>query len=183
MTPWSLLPFSPPPLPSSLRISGVISRKSNLFSIQFRLEGNLAEVIIPELAEAPTRKDELWKETCFEFFLADTGNQGYLEFNLSPSGHWNVYRFDDYRQGMREDAAFSSLPFGIGREPCRLSLECELDLAGIGLADRTLAVGISAIVRHQGGATTYWALAHRGGRPDFHRRDGFTIALNAFDAP
>lgn len=188
MIQWSLIPFAGLEFLSDTGISGVISRKTNSLSIHFRLEGNLSDVVIPKLAEAPTRKDELWKETCFEFFIADTRNPGYLEFNLSPSGRWNVYSFDDYRRGMREEMAVTSLPVRVRRELGRLSLECGIDfagidLAGIGLADRALEVGISAVLRHRGGEATYWALAHCGEKPDFHRRDGFAIALNAFAAP
>ncbi|MBI5142959.1 MAG: DOMON-like domain-containing protein [Nitrospirae bacterium] len=183
---WSLIPFAAPQPSRDLRISGVISRQSNVFSISFQMDGNLSGIVLPDIAEPPARRNELWQETCFEFFvanLADTASSGYLEFNLSPSGHWNVYRFDDYRQGMRQETAVASLPLQVRREPGRLLLECECNLAAIGLADQALAVGISAVVRHRSGETTYWALAHRGEKPDFHRRDGFTVELNVDSTP
>ena len=64
-------------------------------------------------ADMPARRDRLWEETCFEFFLAVKNSPRYWEFNLSPAGHWNVYRFADYRQGMQEEPAFASLPFSV----------------------------------------------------------------------
>jgi hypothetical protein len=177
---WSLLPFAPLRPPRDFRIGGVIARQSNVLTIRFLLEGNLAEVIIPEPAEQPSRKGELWKETCFEFFIAAPESPEYREFNLSPSGDWNVWRFDDYRQGMRQEDAVASLPFAVRREPGRLSLECGFDLAATGImAGQAIEAGISAVMRHRTGETSHFALVHRGERPDFHRRDGFAISLNA----
>ena len=43
------------------------------------------------------RKDQLWLDDCFEFFLK-IGNSSYLEFNFSPIGNWNVFEFSDYRE-------------------------------------------------------------------------------------
>ena len=67
--------------------------------------------MIPAPADLPARKHGLWEETCFEFFLGVKDSPRYWEFNLSPAGHWNVYRFAGYRQGMEEETAFTALPF------------------------------------------------------------------------
>jgi len=90
---FSLAPFpSANPLPS-VTIDGTIARCANALAIGYTLLGWLREVVIPERAAVPDRQDGLWEDTCFEFFLAIRGSAPYWEFNLSPAGHWNVYRF------------------------------------------------------------------------------------------
>jgi tetratricopeptide (TPR) repeat protein len=97
--------------------------------------------------------------------------------NLSPSGDWNVYRFTSYRQGMREEPAFMTLPFRIKSESYALRLSLELGLDEIILADQALEVAVSAVIKSIDGAMSYWALNHPAPQPDFHRRDSFIIRL------
>lgn len=174
---FSLAPFpSARPLPS-VTIDGTIARQAGTLTGRYRLLGPLRDFVIPPWAALADRKDGLWKETCFEVFLAVKGMPRYWEFNLSPTGDWNVYRFTSYREGMAEEAAFDVLPFSVERKRDALSLSLELDLGKIVPADASLEVAISAILKHKEGAATYWALTHRGPQPDFHRRDSFIIAL------
>jgi hypothetical protein len=86
-----------------LEIIGTLSRHSPLLNLSYTLLGAVDAVNIPAPAQLPTRHHELWQSTCFEFFLGLQGSPQYWEFNLSPAGHWNVYRFEDYRQGMIEE--------------------------------------------------------------------------------
>ena len=174
--------FSLEPFPSarpllSVTMEGTIARHANALAIRYTLLGRLREVVIPEPAAVPDRQDGLWKDTCFEFFLAVRGSPPYWEFNLSPAGHWNVYRFSSYRQGMEEERDFSSLPFRVERQSDSLSFRLEFDLDGIARADQVLEVAVSAVLKHKDGSMTYWALTHCGPQPDFHRRDSFIIAL------
>src|SRR5436190_13084183 len=67
---------------------------------EFRVAGDISRLVIPSPA-TPARTDELWKTTCFEIFSAGDG-ASYDEYNLSPSGAWAAYRFDGYREGMRD---------------------------------------------------------------------------------
>ncbi len=164
------------PLPSC-RISGSIARRGDTVSILYSLQGNLAELVIPAPAHRPARRDGLWAGTCFEFFLGVKGEPRYWEFNLSPAGHWNVYGFAGYRQGMAEETSFTSLPVGIQRRPDSLLLAVELAAAGIVAADQPLAAGLAAVTQLAGGGLTYWALTHAGPQPDFHRRDSFLVEL------
>ena len=174
---FSLQPFPPAsPLPH-LVITGNITRRSNTLAIRYTLLGYLEEFVIPPLTDMPARKNELWQETCFEFFLAVKNSQQYWEFNLSPAGHWNVYRFAAYRQGMQEEVAFTSLPFRVQNQSDYLLLALELDLDKIVQADQTLEVAISAVIRLGNGEVTYWALTHCGTQADFHRRDSFIVEL------
>ena len=176
---FSLTPFLSVGLLSDLEITGSISRSSNTFAVTYTLLGPLSELLIPAPAEMPARKNVLWEETCFEFFLALKNSDQYWEFNLSPAGHWNVYSFKSYRQGMREEPAFTSLPFSVYRQPNALRLSLNLDLASIILEDQTFQIAVSAVMKALNGKTTYWALTHPGPQADFHRRDGFILQLNS----
>jgi hypothetical protein len=160
-----------------LQITGSMARSSNRLDIRYALRGHLAEIAIPLPADMPTRRDRLWEETCFEFFLAVKNSPRYWEFNLSPSGDWNVYGFAGYRQGMHEEPAFASLPFDVKARSDALELTLELDLGKIVRADQPLEVAISAVIKPRTGEATYWALTHGTPRADFHRRDHFLIEL------
>ena len=119
----------------------------------------------------------MWEETCLELFLGTADSGKYWEFNLSPSGHWNVYRFTRYREGMREEPAFTSLPFAVRMGPDALELPMELDVGKIVPAGKDLEAGVAAVIETTDGGKSHWALTHPGPRPDFHRRDGFALIL------
>lgn len=173
---FSLQPFDSI-YPLNLEINGSITRNDNKLSISYILSGDLEKVIIPTTVDSPMRKHELWEETCFEFFLGIKNSTRYWEFNLSPAGHWNVYRFDDYRQGMQEEMAVISLPFKVQYKSDALMLALELDLDKFVTADTLLDVAITTVIKSQEGNISYWALTHTDSQADFHRRDGFTIEL------
>jgi hypothetical protein len=175
--PFSLQPFpSASPLPS-WKITGHIARRSNRLAIRYALLGPLADLAIPAPSDRPARRNGLWEETCFEFFLGAKDSEGYWEFNLSPAGHWNVYRFAAYRQGMQEETALTSLPLSVENQSDALRLALELDLERIVPPDQALEVAVSAVLKHKDGRMTYWALTHPGPQADFHRRDGFILDL------
>lgn len=162
---------------SDLKITGNIVRHSNTLTLGYQLLGPIAALVLPAPAVHPGRQNELWEETCFEFFLGVKNSERYWEFNLSPAGHWNIYRFEAYRQGMQAEMAFTSLPIRIQNQSDSLSLALELDLDKIVQADQILEVAISTVIQHPGGKGSYWALTHPGPQADFHRRDSFMIEL------
>jgi hypothetical protein len=177
---FSLRPFRSAGKLPDFEITGSIGRHSDTLSISYALYGPLDGLILPAPADVRVRKNGLWEETCFEFFLGLKGPEHYWEFNLSPSGHWNVYRFKSYRQGMQEEPAFTSLPFSVQLCSNSLLLSMALELDRVippEQASEVLQVGVSAVIRTIDGKTTYWALAHPGPQADFHRRDGFVIEL------
>ena len=174
---FSLQPFSPDTLLPDLTITGHIARRGHTLAIRYALRGSLAELAIPAAVDRPARQHGLWEETCFEFFLAIKDSPRYWEFNLSPAGHWNVYGFQAYRQGMEEEKAFRSLPFSVQRRLDSLLLALKFDLAGIVRAEQAIEVGIAAVIKLRDREVTYWALTHPGPQADFHRRDSFIIEL------
>jgi hypothetical protein len=159
-----------------LTITGQVQRRQNRLSVRFELYDPANVVHRDPVAAAPARAHQLWERTCFECFLAPEGSPGYWEINLSPAGHWNVYRFDDYRQGMREEAAFKALPMTLTAQAQRLILDCELNVDAIIERRQLVRIALSAVVRTDS-ETIYYALAHPVLRPDFHRREAFLIAL------
>ena len=159
---FSLQPFSPIDPPLNFKLTGHIARRSHQLAIRYDLRGDLAELMIPAPADVPARRPGLWEETCCEFFLGVKDAPRYWEFNLSPAGHWNVYRFDGYRQGMAEETALTSLPVSLRRRPDSLQVALELDVEKIVAADQPLVVGIAAVIKLAAGGLTYWALTHPG---------------------
>lgn len=162
--------------------------------LRYTLRG-AAAVLFPAPSTCPQRRDGLWQHTCLEAFLAPVGGedpigeQPYWEFNLAPSGDWNVYRLETYRQGLRPEPFITELPFSVERprrasalEPhalelpaLELSLSCSLPPPLAGAA--ALQVGLSAVIEDHGGQLSYWALSHPGPEADFHHRGGWTLRL------
>ncbi len=171
---FSLVPFSGAGLPPGAGIIGAMVRNANKFTIRYELL-SASKVAVPPPVDAPARTDRLWENTCFEFFLCPKNSDHYWELNLSPAGHWNVYRFASYRKGMQEEHAFTALPFSVIAEPDSLVLALEADLTTLISSDEAVDAGISAVVRLIDGTFTYWALSHPGPQPDFHLRDGFIL--------
>jgi hypothetical protein len=185
VTDFSLHPFPTDCQIPGIEISGRIDRHDDLLSIEYLVRGDLDSVAIDPPTALPTRKLELWTTTCFEFFIGKVGAPNYWEFNLSPGGDWNVYILDDYRQGLRSEKRFTSLPFEIVRTADCLRLSLEFNLSKItpieADLDRSnrpeLEVAITAVIKSTQTEISYWALTHTGTEADFHRRDSFTIEL------
>jgi hypothetical protein len=103
---------------------------------------------------------------------------GYWEFNMSPSGDWNVYRMDAYRRiGFREEEAISQLPFESKHESNLYSLDVSVNLSRILRPEQGLQVAVTAIIQTKGSHESYWALAHPAPYADFHLRESFILSL------
>lgn len=182
--PFTLIPFAPiADRTVDLTLTGTIARHANRLTLHYTLNGNLAQVKIPPAADPPTRTLALWEHTCFEFFLGEPGCNRYWEFNLSPSGHWNVYRLEGYRQSLQEELEFTGLPFTVQHffppaSPQTLALQIDLDITPILPPSAHVEVAITAVIQQQNGHISYWALTHCAPEADFHQRQSFEIALH-----
>ena len=165
------LPLIPHPTcsPAGMTLEVEARRAGRVLSLEYVLAGPVEMVRWPQAA-ALERTDELWRTTCFEAFVRTT--EGYLEYNLSPSGAWAAYRFDGYREGMRglEIAPpFIVTRMAQGRFVVTVDVELPEDATGV--------VGLTAVVEGLDGAIAYWALAHPSDKPDFHHPDSFALEL------
>ncbi len=123
------------------------------------------------------RRDELWKTTCFELFLAHPDQRGYFEVNLATSGDWNVYAFDGYREGMRRAEGVARSPLqDVRSSGDRIELRGRLQLKDFPLVG-PVVLGVTAVVEYEDGTKDYWALAHKAEKPDFHVRESFTARI------
>lgn len=173
-----LVPFGDPGDDPGIRIAGSLRRGAGALDLRFSMTGDLSRVVIPPPAPDPRRMGRLWEATCFELFLSPAGREEYWEFNFSPAGHWNACRFARYREEMREEPAFVSIPFDVRSASGSLELSANLEIAPIVPNDAPLHAGANAVVLARSGGVTYWALVHPGPRPDFHHRGGFRMLLS-----
>jgi hypothetical protein len=168
----ALVPHPATPGAAALSILVQVARDPATLSVRYVLAGDLERLSIPPRA-APTRRDGLWRHTCFELFVGAPGLPAYQEFNFSPSGEWAAYRFSGYREGA--EPLDCGAPAIDRRQDAR---ELTLDAAVACLAGGALRLGLSAVVEDEDGGLSYWALRHAGARPDFHDARSFALEVD-----
>jgi xylose dehydrogenase (NAD/NADP) len=185
MPPFSLVPFpdrataTATAVPMGCTVEGVVERAPRELRATFRVGVPPGALVIPPRAAVPARRDGLWQSTCLELFIGVPGAPGYLEVNVAPSGDWNAYRFTGYREGMEplESATLRSWEARRGPEDA-LAIGFSLELPAPWASAPSLELAVCAVLEGTGGEKTYWALTHRGERPDFHRRNAFALHLD-----
>jgi hypothetical protein len=176
-------PLQPHPAHPPTRVTGIDARivgaDANWLRLRWRVDGAQA-LVVPAFA-GKGRADGLWQTTCFELFLMPRDGGSYCEFNLSPSERWAAYDFESYRDGMSGRPA--------DREPqgtMRLGSSFAIFDAAVPLSalpDDICRMNIAAVIEEQGGAKSYWALAHPPDKPDFHDPACFVAELPAPQRP
>ena len=170
---YSLHPFEPENFSGDLNLQGNLNYEENLLHIEYVISDDWQKVKIPSKSNSCDRQDGLWETTCLEFFIGIVDSPIYWEFNLSPSGCWNVYRFTGYREGMEIETAFENLPFEFIQQSDRLLLQIQIDTTQIVKKSQALEIAITTVIEEQEGNISYWALKHSGKQADFHLRDSF----------
>ena len=170
------------PAPDVDRIEVIVSRQvENQIDCRFMVAGNIRQLDVPA-AEHPSdrfRRNELWRSTCFEAFVRPANCSGYFETNLSPAGHWAVYAFDDYRQGMRDADASTRWLRSDERRADWYSISGAFLFDDLKGDTGSWRVNLSAVIEAKDGTKSYWALTHASGPPDFHNPDCFIATLPA----
>ena len=150
---------------------------AGMLAVQFSLDGDVRALRIP--APRPPRSvGGLWEHTCFELFVAGD-DEGYHEYNFSPSTEWAAHAFRRYREGgLLADEAFAP-SIVVRDEPGGLQLQATVSLDRLSAAYATglLRLGLAAVIEDARGTLSYWALRHPPGRPDFHHPDAFALRL------
>ncbi len=74
---FKLIPYPADHIPN-ISIAVDIERSENQLSILYEVKGAIESILLPE-PSTPTRQDDLWKATCFEFFFAIPDQPEYWE--------------------------------------------------------------------------------------------------------
>jgi|SRR5215470_6891286 len=148
--------------------------RSGSLVLRYLVTGKIADLRLPPVT-SPARAEELWQHTCFEAFVGCSRSDAYYEFNFAPSTQWAAYQFDSYRRGMRAASGISAPAIEVQASPEHFTLQATLQLDQLSSLPRDVAwrLGLSALIEEISGRTSYWALAHPPGKPDFHHADCF----------
>ena len=110
------------------------------------------------------RQDQLWLKDCFEFFLK-IDKSSYLEFNFSPDGSWNAFKFSDYRENKHnyERVELVSFQRKLNHDKLRYSYGLEGTLV-----NNPGACHGTAILYEEGKPNYFNELGQLSPAPDFH---------------
>jgi hypothetical protein len=147
--------------------------------LSYTIEADVAQLHVPP-ACVPRMGQDLWRHTCCECFIALKNEPAYHEYNFSPSGEWAAYAFLKYREGGALADASLRPQITVRKFQDRIELDAAIALER--LSDRyrenVVMLALSAVIEDVEGGLSYWALAHPEGKPDFHRREAFTLELS-----
>lgn len=179
----TLKPFAMNQNVKQLQLEAALRKVDGFLDVEFSLQGMDDKVFWPDALVAQMPREGLWQSTCFEVFVNYNGSQ-YIEWNLSPSKEWYAYAFNAYRDpqpyildAFRPDAQDAKEFKKKGVVVARIGIDRALKSLGVVDPENTkLAIGLSAVIKVNG-ELSYWALKHSAEKPDFHRRESFTIEL------
>lgn len=156
------------------QITGDILLNSNLLIIEFQINdpNHLIDFTSQGVLSDSknNRYNELWKFTCFEAFWAEPQDQHYWELNLNTLGHWNLYRFNSYRQPSPplENFDFELLDFNFSRSKLNVHLKPPIRFT-------QLEASLTSVIKTKSQETLYFSTMHARVKPDFHLREVFQI--------
>ena len=151
----------------TFEIEGRAEFQSGFLQLDYEFLGETPPV---EWSDRPVkfkRENRLWEKTCLEAFLANRGEPAYWEFNCSPALEWNVFHFDDYRQGMKEETRIPPPKLSFERG----SFRAIFDLRSLPISEPECSV--SSVILGRDGSLSYWAWKHARQDADFHDRASF----------
>jgi hypothetical protein len=146
--------------------------------LSYALAGDVKRLRVPAEG-ASQRAHELWRHTCFEAFIGETGAPSYCELNFAPSRAWAMYRFSARRQGMLAITDSRAPEITVRYTDAGLALEACVFLHDLipPRATQRLHLGLAAVLEDEDGRLSYWAALHPPGKPDFHHPVSFTLEL------
>lgn len=158
-----------------IEITGTVAVSSDSVNVTYLISGAHDRVKSAGVGSQPSRKNDLWRTTCFELFVKAPVGNPYWEYNLSPNGDWNIYRFTAYRSPLQQETHITDIAIATARARGHLTrLQAVLPLPPP-LIGKPLAIGISSVIEDTAGNLFYFALQHNGDKPNFHDPSGFVL--------
>jgi hypothetical protein len=153
-----------------LSIEGSLKLTNKKIELNFLLKGELEHYLFPQPKEQK-RLDELWKESCFELFLAGD-DKSYYELNFSPSFGWNFYLLNGYRGEPKELEVLNEPKMRYEKREDKFSIYFELESKNLNF-EKFTHCNLATILLTKEKKRTFWAIEHLKDRADFHDRESF----------
>jgi len=154
-----------------------MARMESGFQLIYRVKGPVQEIKLPP-QKSPSRKEGLWRETCFEIFMSKSGSSSYAEWNFSPSLEWCLFSFKSYREKLNE--VIEENPLIQMKITLKSELEMRVNISASNAVSLTsffkadpIEILPASILELHDGSFLYYAPRHQGSKPDFHDRACF----------
>jgi len=151
-----------------IEIKATLEIRDKKIKGSFEITGELEHYLFDKLKKQ-NRKDELWKRTCFELFLANRDRPNYYELNMSPSSEWNFYHFSDYKKEMKEEKNISTPSIYLSKTPKGYLFSFEFELYTNILNDNFI-FNLAVILLDTQGVRHFYSIHRKEKKVDFHDR-------------
>jgi len=155
---------------SNLFVDSSLKLTKSKIVLSFVIKGKLFDYTFPKKYKLQ-RLDELWKETCFELFLAGD-DKSYYELNFSPSFGWNFYLLNAYRAEPKELEVLNEPKIKSEKREDEFSIYFELESKNLNF-EKFTHYNLATILLTKEKKRTFWAIKHLKDRADFHDRESF----------
>ncbi len=170
MAKFTLIPFDTSSSPN-INLEAEINQNDESLFISFRINKGVELIDLGSTSPNKKRIQKLWEKTCFEFFIKNQNGE-YLEFNFSPSFEWNCFSFKTLRGPLVEWELMQTPATDILLSLDNFFLVTELKKIffpkGFFEADSQCEISLTSVIKDRQGSISYWALAHKESRPNFH---------------
>ncbi|MBK25551.1 MAG: hypothetical protein CME70_16260 [Halobacteriovorax sp.] len=174
----NLIPFNQSDLNLEFRSKAWVEAK--VLKVAFELKGDLSNILLPKPLVNPSRVIGLWESTCFEMFVKNSSGDEYFEFNVSSAYNWNLFYFPSIKARLKEYTNISNLAVSAVKKEDSFCLKFWIALdkfpSGFWESDN-MKIGLTAVIENKTGPLSYWALAHKEDKPNFHHMDSFIFEL------
>jgi len=154
-----------------IEIKASFETTDNTIKASFEITGDISNYIFNHPSRQ-TRKNELWKETCFELFLAHKNSSEYYEANISPSTEWNFYNFSDYKTDMKEKKDIYAPLISSVKMVDKYSISFEFEFNAI---RSNLSFNLCVILLDKEGIRDFYSIHRKKENVDFHDREYWSL--------
>lgn len=162
-------------------VAAIETPNTHVLQLGFWVTDPLQQMIWPAPVAGHPRHHGLWQQTCFELFIGIDGQDDYREINLSPSGAWQAYAFEEYRYPDTSPPQTAHDIDLIQLQRTKFGITAALDIQNFlnhhQVRLNHIYCGISAVcvTAHE---QQYFALQHSTAQPDFHNKRDWQLNFN-----
>ena len=158
---------------TNTKVYATIELQDNRLKVNYEIRADVSQYNFLKKTKQQ-RVDELWRDSCFEIFIANRSSDEYYEINTSPSTEWNAYHFKSYKEKMNKSYIFSMPSIKNQQLANRYNFSFEMSFQE-GIFEKELLINLAVILLDREGVRHFYSINRRKGSPDFHDRDLYMI--------